>query len=202
MKKFIYCFATVALAILAVSCGSKKAQDTVTEESTSALTVEEIIDNLDQYVDQTVTVEGICSHLCSHGGRKAFLQGNADNKQLRCEAFPGMDAPFAGETVHKPLSVTGIVREQRIDENVLQEWERTEQERVYAVNAEGGNATAGEAASGCDTERAAHGQANLTTLNERIADYRARIAESVAKGGKDYLSFPYLEATAYEILPE
>ena len=77
-----------------------------------------------------------------------------------------------------------------------------EQERAYNINSEGGDVTPGESQSGCDTERAAQGQANLTTLNERIADYRARIAERQAKEGKDYLSFYYVEATGYEILPE
>ncbi|MDE6085716.1 MAG: hypothetical protein K2G40_04875 [Muribaculaceae bacterium] len=202
MKKTLYFLATIAVAFLATACGGSKTQQAADEEVSEALTVDEVLANADKYNDQTITIEGICSHLCAHGGRKAFIQGNADNKQLRCEAFPGMDAPFAGETVHKPLKVTGILRAQIVNEEYLQELERTEQERAYAINAEGGNATAGESASGCDTERAAHGQANLTTLNERIADYRARIAAQVAKGGKDYLAFPYMEATSYEILPE
>ncbi|MCM1449601.1 MAG: hypothetical protein NC082_04620 [Clostridiales bacterium] len=202
MKKTIYLFAALAMTMLATACSGSKTNNDTTVEENESLTVDQLLTNPDQYVDQTVTFEGICSHLCSHGGRKAFIAGNADNMQLRCEAFPGMDAPFASETIHKPLKITGILHEERINEEYLQELERTEQERAYAVNSEGGDAVAGERESGCETERAAQGQQNLKTLNERIADYRARIAERQAKEGKDYLSFYYVETTGYEILPE
>lgn len=203
MKKTIYLFATIALALIATACGGSKNQQSATnDEATEALTVDELLTNPDQYVDQTVTLEGICSHLCKHGGRKAFVQGNADNMLLRCEAFPGMDAPFSGETIHHPIRVTGIFHEERINEEYLQDLERTEQERAYNINQEGGDVTPGEQQSGCDTERAARGQQDLTTLNERIADYRARIAARDSIEGKPYLSFYYLEATGYEILPD
>lgn len=203
MKKTILFFATLAMLLVTTSCGGSKTNTTTdADETVDTMTVDDLLTNAEQYVDQTVTFEGICSHLCKHGGRKAFIAGNADNMIIRCEAFPGMDAPFAGETVHKPLKVTGIFHEERIDEDYLQNLERMEQERAYNINSEGGDVTPGESQSGCDTERAAQGQANLTTLNERIADYRARIAERQAKEGKDYLSFYYVEATGYEILPE
>lgn len=204
MKKAIYLFATVALAMLATACGGSKNQsnDADAEEVSDALTVDEILTNPDEYIGQEITIEGLCSHLCSHGGRKAFIQGNADNMIIRCEAFPGMDQPFSAETIHKPLKVTGIFVEERIDEEYLQNLERAEQERVYNINNEGGDAVAGEQQSGCDTERAAQGQQNLNTLNERIADYRARIADRQEKEGKAYLSFYRIDATGYEILPE
>ena len=202
MKKTILFIASMAMLFITTSCGGTKTNTTDSDsETVTTLIVDSLLLNPDQYVNHTVTFEGICSHLCKHGGRKAFIVGNADNMLLRCEAFPGMNAPFAAETIHKPLKVTGIFHEERIDEQYLQDLERTEQERAYAINNEGGDVTPGEVQSGCDTERAAQGQANLTTLNERIADYRARIAERQAKEGKDYLSLYYLEATGYEILP-
>lgn len=202
MKKTIYFLSILAITMLASACGGSKSNTGNADDESGALTVDELLTNPDQYLEQTVTFEGVCSHLCKHGGRKAFIAGNADNMLLRCEAFPGMNSPFAAETVHKPIKVTGIFHEERINEEYLQELERTEQERAYAINSDGGDATPGEQESGCDTERAARGQQDITTLNERIADYRARIAERQAKEGKDYLSFYYLEATGYEILPE
>lgn len=204
MKKTIYMFAILALTLIATACGGSKNQPTATSDDdlTDGLTVDEVLTNPDRYVDHTVTIEGICSHLCKHGGRKAFVQGNADNMLLRCEAFPGMDSPFPGETIHHPIKVTGIFHEERIDEKYLQDLERTEQERVYNINQAGGDLNPGEQQSGCDTERAARGQQDLTTLNERIADYRNRIATRDSLEGKPYLSFYYLEATGYEILPD
>lgn len=188
------------MLFVATSCGGSKANTADAEETSNALTVDDLLTNPDQYVDQTVTFEGVCSHLCSHGGRRAFLAGNADNMVIRCEAFPGMDAPFAGETVHKPLKVTGIFHEERINEEYCQELELLAQEIANSTDAD--EAAVAEMQSGCETERAIYGQKNLNTLNERIADYRARIAEAKEKTGKDYLSFYYVEATGYEILPE
>ncbi len=203
MKKTFYLFASMALIFIATACNNSKSGSTEAEGTAAGtLTVDELLTNPDNYVDQTVTFEGICSHLCKHGGRKAFVQGNADNMMLRCEAFPGMNKPFSGETIHHPIRVTGIFHEERIDEEYLQELERIEQNRVDYINNKGGEATAGEEQSGCDTERAAHGQQDLNTLNERIADYRSRIADRKATEGKDYLSFYYIEATGYEILPD
>lgn len=204
MKKTIYLFASMALALLTTACGGSKNQQSAVNdaENVSTLTVDEILTNPDAYVDKTVSLEGICSHLCKHGGRKAFIQGNADNMLLRCEAFPGMNAPFSGETIHHPIRVTGIFHEERINEEYIQELERTEQERVFNINQDGGDLNPGEQQSGCDTERAARGQQELSTLNERIADYRTRIAARDSLEGKPYLSFYYLEATGYEILPD
>jgi len=183
--------ASFAIMLLSLaSCGGdgNKQKTETSETKSDALTVDQVLTNPDQYVDKTITIEGLCSHLCAHGGVKAFIQGNADNMQLRCEAFPGMNEPFSGETVHKALKVTGKLREQRIDEEYLKALENSDID--------------GDRETGCDTERTAHGQQDLKTLNDRIADYRARIAESVAKGGKDYLSFYYMDATGYEILPD
>lgn len=38
------------------------------------------------------------------------------------------------------------------------------------------------------------------TTEERIADFRKKIAERKAKTGKDYLSFYFVEAESYKIL--
>ena len=57
----------------------------------------------------------------------------------------------------------------------------------------------GDGEGGCSTEKAARGETGNTT-EERIADFRARIAERKQATGKEYLSFYFVEATAYEVL--
>ena len=49
------------------------------------------------------------------------------------------------------------------------------------------------------TEKKARGETGNTT-EERIADFRKKIAERKAKTGKDYLSFYFVEAESYKIL--
>lgn len=203
MKKTLYFLATVAVVFLATACGSNKNQQQATDEITDALTVDEVFETPDKYVGDTITLEGICSHLCSQGGKKAFLQGNADNVQIRCEAFPLMGEPFPKTTIHHPMRVTGIFREQRIDNNIVAEMEREFNERIKEITEQYGEESAQRAANasvGCDTERAAQGQQDLNTFKERMDDYRTRIAAREATEGKAYLSFYFMDAISFEIL--
>lgn len=205
MKKTFYFFATAIVAFLATACGGNKNQQQVNDETIGVLTVDEVFEAPDQYVGDTITLEGICSHLCSQGGKKAFLQGNADNVQIRCEAFPLMGQPFPKTTIHHPMRVTGIFREQRIDNNVVAEMEREFNERIQKISEQQGEESAQRAANasvGCDTERAAQGQQDLNTFKERMDDYRARIAAREANEGKAYLSFYYMDAISFETLEQ
>lgn len=207
MKKNILISLAVAASAILYSCGnssSNSAQETA--DDTSAMTVDQVLSDAQQLVGDTITVEGVCSHLCKHGGRKAFVLGSADSLLLRCEAFPVMGTPFSNDAVHKPIAVKGILKEERVDENTV-----AEMEHQYAtLNSQNDAADqfnettekAAEPTGGCDTERAARGQQQLNSLADRIADYRARIAARNEKEGKAYLSFYYLEAISYEILPE
>ena len=52
--------------------------------------------------------------------------------------------------------------------------------------------------AGCDAEKAAR-QETGNSVQERIADFRARIAARKAAEGKEYLSFYYVTASSYEI---
>ncbi len=207
MKKNIFIALAVAASAFLYSCGNSSnnsAQESA--DDSSAMTVDQVLSDASQLVGDTITVEGVCSHLCKHGGRKAFVLGSADSLLLRCEAFPIMGTPFSKDAVHKPIAVKGILKEERVDENTV-----AEMEHQYAMlNSQNDAAEqfsettekAAEPTGGCDTERTARGQKDLNSFADRIANYRARIAERNEKEGKPYLSFYYLEAISYEILPE
>ena len=207
MKKNILISLAVAASAILYSCGnssSNSAQETA--EDTSAMTVDQVLSDAQQLVGDTITVEGVCSHLCKHGGRKAFVLGSADSLLLRCEAYPVMGTPFSKDAIHKPIAVKGILKEERVDENTVAEMEHqyamlnSQNDAADQFNETTEKAT--EPTGGCDTERAARGQQKLNSFADRIADYRARIAARNEKEGKAYLSFYYLEAISYEILPE
>lgn len=204
MKKSILLLLTAFVSVCFVACGgSSKASDE--KEEVAGISVDEVMANPDSLVGDTVVIEGVVSHLCRQGGRKAFVAGNADDVMLRCEAYPLMGEPFAKETVHRPIRVKGVLREERIDEAAIIEMEKQNAVRLQNIALEGGEDAAKRAEhaeSGCDTERAAQGQAELTTFNERMADYRAKIAAREANEGKAYLSYYYLDAVSYETLDE
>lgn len=202
-KTSIFTFLALFCLVL-VSCGGSS-KSASSEEAAGAISVDQLLADAENLVGDTIEIEGVCSHLCRHGGRKAFVVGSADSVLIRCEAFPLMGEPFPKSTIHQPIRVKGVVCEERIDEEAIQKMiqQYAETQKAAAEKAaEAGEDAPAEVEVGCATERAAQGQKNLTAFEDRIADYRAKIAARQAKEGKPYLSFYCLQAISYEILPE
>ena len=187
--------AIAALVFVGTSCGNKT-QKTSQEEVTTveqsansgALEIDNLLADAESLAGQEVTVEGVCTHICKHGGRKIFLMGSDDTQTIRVEG--GSVGKFDQKCVNSIVRVTGTLKEQRVDEAYLQNWESQLKAKAAAKHGEG------EAA--CSTEKKARGE-TANTPEARIADFRAKIADRKAKTGKDYLSFYFLEASSYDI---
>ena len=80
----------------------------------------------------------------------------------------------------------------RIDEAYLAEWERSIADAAAQQH--------GTDEGGCTTEKQARGESQTASTAQRIADFRARIADRKAREGKEYLSFYHIEGDTYEIL--
>lgn len=176
MKRIFSIIAAIAVAVLAT--GAAPARD-------GSMKVDEILESGEKYVGQEVSVEGLCTHICSHGGRKMFLRGARG--LLRIESSDATGA-FRDNVLNEPVRVTGRLRETRIDEDYLRSWEA----RIGRGKAIGEH-------DGCDTESAARGETG-DTERQKIANFRKRIAERNAREGKNYLSVFHIEAESYEIL--
>lgn len=196
--------AITALAVL-TSCGSgsdKENNDFTGSAKVDTITVDQLFANPRAYINHLVTVEGVCPHVCFHGGRKAYLAGS-DSLLLRCEALMAMGGSFPQECTDHRLYVTGIIRETRVDENVIQAMEQQHTIQVATINDEQGPEAAkvaDDAPGDCDTERASRGQEKIETFKDRMTDYRSRIAQRKATEGKSFLSFYYLDADAYSVV--
>ena len=182
--KSLLILATVAL--FAISCGGNRAKSVTAE---AVVEVETLLAGATEYVDKIIEVEGICTHICQHGARKIFLMGSDETKSIRIES--GDLGAFDQKCQNSIIKVIGTLCEERIDEAYLQNWEAA----VAANSAE----QHGDGESGCETEKRARGETGSTTA-ERIADFRAKIAARKAAEGKEYLSFYYVVAQAYEVL--
>lgn len=145
--------------------------------------IDEVLASGEEYVGQQIAVSGLCSHLCKHGGRKMFLRGAKG--LLRIESTKKTGA-FSTDAVNEPVRVTGTLKETRIDETYLRNWE----DRLASGAAGHG---------GCETEAAARGDQG-NTEQQKIDNFRKRIAERNEKEGKNYLSVFYVVADGYEIL--
>lgn len=178
----------VAACFTMMSCGGGKKQAQNAEEV--AMSIDEVMEKAADLVEQTVVIEGVCTHTCSHGAKKMFLVGSDDSKTLRIEA--GELGAFDTKVVNNVVTVKGIIKEERIDEAYLQDWEA----RLNAQTEEKhGN---GDGEGGCDTEKNARGETANTTEG-RIADFRAKIAAEKEATGKEYLAFYHVVANSYEI---
>ena len=172
-----------------MSCGSGKKQAQTTEE-VAAMTIDEVMEKAANLVEQTVVIEGVCTHTCSHGAKKMFLVGSDDSKTLRIEA--GELGAFDTKVVNNVVTVKGIIKEERIDEAYLQDWEARLKAQTEEKHGDG------DGEGGCDTEKNARGETANTTEG-RIADFRAKIAAEKEATGKDYLAFYHVVANSYEI---
>ena len=102
------------------SCGGGKKQQNA-EETIAALSIDDVMAKAAELVDQKVVIEGVCTHTCSHGAKKMFLVGSDDSKTLRVEA--GELGAFDTKVVNNMVTVNGILKEERIDEAYLVDWE-------------------------------------------------------------------------------
>lgn len=186
--------ATATLLFIGTSCGNKQTKgsdnETAAEQTASgALEIDSLLANAEALTNREVTIEGVCTHACKHGATKIFLMGSDDTQTIRVEA--GDLGSFDTKCVNSIVRVKGTLKEQRIDEAYLQQWEAQ-------LKAKGGEQHGEEGEAGCSTEKKARGE-TANTPQARIADFRAKIADRQAKEGKAYLSFYYMQAANYEI---
>ena len=174
------------------SCGndSNKSKEQTSAEvvTPAALEVDQVLADPDSLVGDTIEIEGICTHICKHGGGKIFLMGSDDTKTLRVEAGESIGS-FPQETVNSIVRVTGVLVEDRIDEDYLAQWETQIADQAKETQGEGG----------CAADMKANAEAEANSVRERIANFRSRIAERTEKEGKPYVSLYHMEGLSYEI---
>lgn len=179
MKHILTLLAGVFCLAAVVACSEKKEE----QACCTPYSVDSLLTNIDNMVGDTVCLQGVVNHLCSHGATKAFLVGE-NGELLRCQATEAMGGAFPLDSKGKTICVRGIVCEQRTDSAAV-----AEMEARYAAADE-----AAKDHESCDTEKKAEGQEACETFESRMEDYRARIAQRYAEEGKAYLSSYYIEA--------
>ena len=199
MKNYqlIFITAITLVAFTIQGCNSKKQKnnDPAKTEQTSLasqkiLQVDDLLKEAEAMNGKEVEIEGICTHICKHGGKKIFLMGSDDTKTIRIEAGKEF-GNFKPETVNNVVRVKGTLVEDRIDEAYLVQWE----EKIKAQTEE----KHGTTEAGCSSEQKARGETVANSTTERINNFRKRIAERSEKEGKNYLSFYHIDATQYNI---
>lgn len=179
---------TLGLASCGDDSNKSKEQTSAEEVAPAALEVDQVLADPDSLVGDTIEIEGICTHICKHGGGKIFLMGSDDTKTLRVEAGESIGS-FPQETVNSIVRVTGVLVEDRIDEDYLAQWEAQIADQAKEAQDKGG----------CAADMKANAEAEANSVRERIANFRSRIAERTEKEGKPYVSLYHMEGLSYEI---
>lgn len=179
---------TLGLASCEGDSNKSKEQASTAEVTPAALEVDQVLADPDSLVGDTIKVEGVCTHICKHGGGKIFLMGSDDTKTLRVEAGESIGS-FPQETVNSIVRVTGVLVEDRIDEDYLAQWEAQIADQAKEAQGEGG----------CAADMKANAEAEANSVRERIANFRSRIAERTEREGKAYVSLYHMEGLSYEI---
>lgn len=124
MKKIL--FVLVAGLFALTACQKAEVAPTV-------YSVDEVFEQGEALVGDTILVEGNCLHLCKHGGKKAFLQSSEDGEFIRANAVEFES--FAGECINNKVRVRGVLRaiEVPVEQPVVEEEHHHESEEACGV---------------------------------------------------------------------
>ncbi|MDE5930214.1 MAG: hypothetical protein K2H03_07010 [Muribaculaceae bacterium] len=201
--KLLSIAAAMALSLSAlVSCSGNGGSMSV-DVADTLLTVDNLYADPLAFVGDTIQVEGVCSHLCSHGGTKAFMQGESGEYTLRMQATPAIDGAFSPDCAGQRMLARGILREDRVGKAEIDSLERAymlRQEREAALGSDAGEKMSeGKKGNHCDADAKARGFDTVVTPAERLARMRAEIDSRLKSEGKEYISYFYLETISYEV---
>ena len=167
--KRLFLFSVVAVFAL-FSCSGNKQQ---VETAASAFEVDQLLTVAEQQVDETVTVVGYVTHTCKHSGKKCFIVGESQNVSLRVEA-QGEIETFSADLVGSKLLITGVLKEQHISEETINELENSVK---LLENQEGMEEV-------CAAE-----MSNINDMRQWMKDH-----------GKDYYAMYYMDGLKYDVL--
>ena len=177
MKNFIY---ITVLALGLVSCGnSNKKQSTETNPQVEAVavdkavSVEDMLAKAETLVGKEVVLKGKISHTCKHSGRRCFVVGKDGKTSIRVEA-KGNIGGFNRELIGSEIAIKGILRENRLSEDDINQMKKALEEEKAAKGA----------SESCDTEIK-----NIESMREWMKN-----------NNKESYSLYYMDGMEYEVL--
>ena len=188
--------AIIGLVFLLAACHNEKAKEETQNTNTELVTVEEVIPvtvtefdtKAGDLTGKKIIISGTVDHVCQHGGQKMFLIETGSENRVKVTPDENISA-FKSEWEGQNIVVTGIVEEQRIDEDFLKEWE----EEVMSGDDMGDDKGEGKHLGG-NMEKGGEDAEKDMEL-EKINNLRQQIEAS----GKGYLSFFTVLCTDYQL---
>ena len=195
MKKVIIFF--IAITFLFAACTNNANQKEVKNTEEEIVTVDEIVpvtvstfeERAGDLAGKKVSISGTVDHVCKHGGQKMFVIETGSDARVKITADEQV-AAFKPDWEGQNIELTGIVEEQRIDEDFLKEWE----EEIMADADMGDDKGEGEHLGG-NMEKGGS-EADKSEEMEKVNNLRQQIAETE----KGYLSFFSILCSDYKVI--
>ena len=102
MKKIMSIF---AVSLLLFSCNT----NTKTKEEAKAITLETLATSAEELKDELVSIEGMVTHVCKHGGQKCFVLDEDGETQIRIVPSGDIDE-FKIELEGSTVAFKGVFR--------------------------------------------------------------------------------------------
>lgn len=170
-------FSIFVFSLLFFSCNMKPKE--AKKESTPAVqtvySINELMEVADQMLGKEVSLNGLVNHVCAHSGKRCILKNGKGDLSIRVEAVGELEG-FEKEIAGNDIKVTGTLREKRLDQAAINEWE-TEVLEKHKGEEESGH---------CSSE-----MANITEMRNWMKENK-----------KDYYSIYYLDGNSYEVVNE
>ena len=169
----------ILVAAFFVSCNNA-AKEEANANDTVLLTVAVFDTTAYNYVDKPVWIEGTVTHTCKHGGKRMFIADGNDSILVEITTGPDI-VKFDEALIGSRLKVLGILKELRIDEKYLNEWEAELKQPVENHDA------------GVHTGQKGHEDQPADAKFEQINSYRQQLKDL----NTDHLSFYSIEAVSF-----
>jgi hypothetical protein len=181
-RNLLFIFAAIAMIAASCNTGNKQEASEKTAD-TVLLTIASFDTSAHLFVEKPVLIEGTVFHTCKHSGKRMFLVEGTDSLRVEITAGPDI-TKFDEALVGSRVRVLGVLKEERIDEKYLSEWENEIKKPVenHAVGVHSG-------AKGHEDHTAA----------DKLNQIKA-LREDIKKSGTDHLSFYSVEAISFREL--
>lgn len=200
MKNAYLTFIAILLATIpmTISCGHMSNRSRNVGEGNADDTIiceiNSFIASPDSFVNKEVIITGRCVHVCPHGKRRAFLAAETDSFLLTCESTAYLGGAFPKSIEGHTVTMTGILREVRIDENALGQIVENHAIRK-AVLARNNVLLDTVTTPPCPYGKITRNQRNINSFDEQIENFRSRIHTRFGKTNKDYISIYHLQVS-------
>ncbi|UCG27023.1 MAG: hypothetical protein JSV24_08585 [Bacteroidales bacterium] len=180
MKKITF---GLLISFILFSCGTTTQQENNEGElQLTEVSLTDLLEHPDNYVDKNILVGGIVDHVCRQTGKKMFIvDQNADNR-LRINV--GKDiASFDVELEGNDVLIEGIFQELVVDEDYLSKWE----------------AELGSQEEPSETEHAQTELGEMADQGEHVGDMEQiqSLREQLETSGKEQISFYSVECMKF-----